>query len=104
MPSGLNSPHGAYTSPRVRSAVPQAAPMTPSSEHGSAKRDLTSWWKQFSKRNLKKEEEKGTSATSPCAHGCVGAYPLPGSPPSPLQQAPLPAANNLPPTVFAYGC
>ncbi|KAJ4290614.1 GTPase activating protein (GAP) for Rho1p [Kalmusia sp. IMI 367209] len=31
--------------------------MTPS-EPGSAKRDLTSWWKQFSKRSVKKEEEK----------------------------------------------
>jgi hypothetical protein len=46
--------------PRVRNGEPQpAAIQTP--EPASAKRDLTSWWRQFSKRPAKKDEEKGTS-------------------------------------------
>lgn len=43
--------------PRVRNGEPQpAAVQTP--EPASAKRDLTSWWRQFSKRPAKKEDEK----------------------------------------------
>ncbi|KAF2025339.1 RhoGAP-domain-containing protein [Setomelanomma holmii] len=43
--------------PRVRNGEPQpAAIQTP--EPASAKRDLTSWWRQFSKRPAKKDEEK----------------------------------------------
>ncbi|KAH7384048.1 Rho-GTPase-activating protein 5 [Phaeosphaeria sp. MPI-PUGE-AT-0046c] len=43
--------------PRVRNGEPQpAALQTP--EPASAKRDLTSWWRQFSKRPAKKEDEK----------------------------------------------
>jgi hypothetical protein len=37
-----------------------AALQTP--EPASAKRDLTSWWRQFSKRPTKKEDEKGETA------------------------------------------
>ena len=59
MPSSAQNHHGAFTTPRARNGEPQIAPLTPI-EPGSAKRDLTSWWKQFSKRNAKKEEEKGT--------------------------------------------
>ncbi|KAF2438593.1 RhoGAP-domain-containing protein [Karstenula rhodostoma CBS 690.94] len=57
MPTGAHGNHGAFATPRVRNGEPQPAPLTPI-EPGSAKRDLTSWWKQFSKRNVKKEEEK----------------------------------------------
>ncbi|KAH7067677.1 Rho-GTPase-activating protein 5 [Paraphoma chrysanthemicola] len=43
--------------PRVRNGEPQpAAIQTP--EPASAKRDLTSWWRQFSKRPAKKDEDK----------------------------------------------
>ncbi|KAL1606365.1 GTPase activating protein (GAP) for Rho1p [Paraconiothyrium brasiliense] len=57
MPNGVHNHHGAFATPRVRNGDPQPAPATPI-EPGSAKRDLTSWWKQFSKRSVKKEEEK----------------------------------------------
>ncbi|OAG02867.1 RhoGAP-domain-containing protein [Paraphaeosphaeria sporulosa] len=57
MPNGAHNSHGAFATPRVRNGEPQPAPVTPI-EPGSAKRDLTSWWKQFSKRSVKKEEEK----------------------------------------------
>lgn len=47
--------------PRVRNGEPQpAAVQTP--EPASAKRDLTSWWRTFSKRPAKKEDEKGTAS------------------------------------------
>jgi hypothetical protein len=47
--------------PRARHAEPQPmALQTP--EPASAKRDLTSWWRQFSKRPTKKEDEKGETA------------------------------------------
>lgn len=59
MPNGAHNHHGAFATPRVRNGEPHTAPATPV-EPGSAKRDLTSWWKQFSKRSVKKEEEKGT--------------------------------------------
>jgi hypothetical protein len=49
--------------PRVRNGEPQpAAVQTP--EPASAKRDLTSWWRQFSKRPPKKEDEKGEISLS----------------------------------------
>jgi hypothetical protein len=47
--------------PRVRNGEPQPAVIqTP--EPASAKRDLTSWWRQFSKKPAKKDEEKGTAS------------------------------------------
>ncbi|KAL5115542.1 GTPase activating protein (GAP) for Rho1p [Pleosporales sp. CAS-2024a] len=50
------TPSQAHT-PRLRNAEPQpAAVHTP--EPASAKRDLTSWWRQFSKRPAKKDDEK----------------------------------------------
>ncbi|CAI6340865.1 unnamed protein product [Periconia digitata] len=52
MPHGAHN-HGPLSTPRARNGEP-----TPAAEPASAKRDLTSWWKQFSKRNMKKEEEK----------------------------------------------
>ncbi|KAF1831914.1 RhoGAP-domain-containing protein [Decorospora gaudefroyi] len=54
MPAGThNNPH----TPRVRNGEPQPAPVaTP--EPASSRRDLTSWWRQFSKRPAKKEDEK----------------------------------------------
>ncbi|KAH9877989.1 hypothetical protein J1614_003206 [Plenodomus biglobosus] len=53
MPVGTqNNSH----TPRVRNGEPQAALATP--EPASARRDLTSWWRQFSKRPAKKEDEK----------------------------------------------
>ncbi|KAF2269201.1 RhoGAP-domain-containing protein [Lojkania enalia] len=59
MPNGT---HGAVSTPRLRNGEPQPAP-PPSSEPATAKRDLASWWKQFSKRSaVKKEEEKETEA------------------------------------------
>ncbi|KAF2873654.1 hypothetical protein BDV95DRAFT_592984 [Massariosphaeria phaeospora] len=52
-------PTGTHThTPRTRHGEPQPAPPPTASEPASARRDLTSWWKQFSKRNVKKEEEK----------------------------------------------
>ncbi|KAF2995682.1 hypothetical protein E8E13_002846 [Curvularia kusanoi] len=48
-----NQPH----TPRVRNGEPQPAPVG-ANEPVSAKRDLTSWWKTFSKRAVKKEEEQ----------------------------------------------
>ena len=47
-----NQPH----TPRVRNGEPQPA-LVGANEPVSAKRDLTSWWKTFSKRAVKKEEE-----------------------------------------------
>lgn len=62
--------------PRVRNGEPQpAAIQTP--EPASAKRDLTSWWRQFSKRPAKKDEDKGTTSTAGAIagwHGCIAAY------------------------------
>ncbi|KAF2851370.1 RhoGAP-domain-containing protein [Plenodomus tracheiphilus IPT5] len=56
MPAGTqNNPH----TPRVRNGEPQAALATP--EPASSRRDLTSWWRQFSKRPAKKEDEKETA-------------------------------------------
>jgi hypothetical protein len=52
--------------PRVRNGEPQPAAVQ-APEPASAKRDLTSWWRQFSKRPAKKEDEKGT--TSPWSLG-----------------------------------
>ena len=63
MPHGAPNSHGgALLTPRVRNGEPQPAPSAAAaaSEPASTKRDLASWWKQFSKRNMKKEEEKGT--------------------------------------------
>jgi hypothetical protein len=61
--------HNNSHTPRVRNGEPQpAVVMTP--EPASAKRDLTSWWRQFSKRPAKKEDEKGT--TSPWSLGVEG--------------------------------
>ncbi|KAF1948670.1 RhoGAP-domain-containing protein [Byssothecium circinans] len=57
MPHGAHNHHGQLSTPRVRNGEPQPAPAL-ATEPASAKRDLTSWWKQFSKRNMKKEEEK----------------------------------------------
>lgn len=57
MPSGAHGHH--LSTPRARNGEPQPAPPPTSTEPASAKRDLTSWWKQFSKRSaVKKEEEK----------------------------------------------
>lgn len=56
MPVGTqNNSHA----PRVRNGEPQAALAAP--EPASARRDLTSWWRQFSKRPAKKEDEKETA-------------------------------------------
>ncbi|KAF3053930.1 hypothetical protein E8E11_011899 [Didymella keratinophila] len=52
-----NHPH----TPRVRNGEPQPAPV-PANEPASARRDLTSWWKTFSKRAVKKEEEQKAEA------------------------------------------
>ncbi|PVI02412.1 RhoGAP-domain-containing protein [Periconia macrospinosa] len=59
MPHGAHN-HGPLSTPRARNGEP-----TPAVEPASAKRDLTSWWKQFSKRNMKKEEEKGMPQPEP---------------------------------------
>ncbi|USP81867.1 uncharacterized protein yc1106_09141 [Curvularia clavata] len=54
MPVGT---HSHPQTPRVRNGEPQPAPLaTP--EPASSKRDLTSWWRQFSKRPAKKEDDK----------------------------------------------
>jgi hypothetical protein len=53
-----NHPH----TPRVRNGEPQPAPVA-ANEPVSARRDLTSWWKTFSKRAVKKEEEQKGNAT-----------------------------------------
>ncbi|KAH8722434.1 hypothetical protein GQ44DRAFT_570009, partial [Phaeosphaeriaceae sp. PMI808] len=64
MPSPGMSNHS--HTPRVRNGEPQpAAVQTP--EPASAKRDLTSWWRQFSKRPAKKEDDK--EATLPGIFG-----------------------------------
>ncbi|KNG52413.1 rho-gtpase-activating protein 5 [Stemphylium lycopersici] len=54
MPAGTHTnPH----TPRVRNGNPEPAPVaTP--EPASSKRDLTSWWRQFSKRPAKKDDDK----------------------------------------------
>ncbi|KAF2733609.1 RhoGAP-domain-containing protein [Polyplosphaeria fusca] len=55
MPTGSHPP---ISTPRPRHGEPQPAPH-PASEPATAKRDLTSWWKQFSKKStVKKEEDK----------------------------------------------
>lgn len=57
MPAGT---HTHPQTPRVRNGEPQPAPLaTP--EPASSKRDLTSWWRQFSKRPAKKDDDKGTA-------------------------------------------
>lgn len=57
------APAGTHTNPntpRVRNGEPQPAPIaTP--EPASSRRDLTSWWRQFSKRPAKKDDDKGTT-------------------------------------------
>ncbi|XTI87510.1 RhoGAP-domain-containing protein [Cenococcum geophilum] len=54
-----NRPHALTSTPRARNVEPQPAPMAQPAETASTRRDLTSWWKQFSKRgNPKREEEK----------------------------------------------
>lgn len=54
-----NGMHASFSTPRVRNGEPQPAPPPAPAEPASTKRDLTSWWKQFSKRgNPKREEEK----------------------------------------------
>jgi len=54
------APAGTQTNPqtpRVRNGDPQPAPVgTP--EPASSRRDLTSWWRQFSKRPAKKDDDK----------------------------------------------
>lgn len=58
MPNGSHAP---LSTPRPRNGEPQPAPPPAASEPATTKRDLASWWKQFSKRgNVKKEEDKGT--------------------------------------------
>ncbi|KAJ4343155.1 GTPase activating protein (GAP) for Rho1p [Ascochyta clinopodiicola] len=52
-----NHPH----TPRVRNGEPQPAPLA-AHEPASARRDLTSWWRTFSKRAVKKEEEQKGNA------------------------------------------
>ncbi|KAF2627289.1 RhoGAP-domain-containing protein [Macroventuria anomochaeta] len=47
--------------PRVRNGEPQPAPIS-ANEPVSARRDLTSWWRTFSKRAVKKEEEQKAEA------------------------------------------
>ena len=60
-----NGPHAPASLPRPRNVEPQPAPMAQPAETASTKRDLASWWKQFSKRgNPKREEEKGTYISS----------------------------------------
>ena len=60
-----NRPHAPTSTPRARNVEPQPAPMAQPAETASTKRDLTSWWKQFSKRgNPKREEEKGICISS----------------------------------------
>lgn len=60
-----NRPHALTSTPRARNVEPQPAPMAQPVETGSTRRDLTSWWKQFSKRgNPKREEEKGIYISS----------------------------------------
>jgi hypothetical protein len=66
--------HTHMLTPRVRNGEPQPAP-TQTPEPASAKRDLTSWWRTFSKRPPKKEDEKGTTfwdgqRCSGCASPC----------------------------------
>jgi hypothetical protein len=57
--------HNHMHTPRVRNGEPQpAAIQTQTPEPASAKRDLTSWWRQFSKKPAKKDEEKGTASPS----------------------------------------
>lgn len=53
--------HSHMLTPRVRNGEPQPA-LTQPPEPASAKRDLTSWWRTFSKRPPKKEDEKGTTS------------------------------------------
>ncbi|PSN66551.1 RhoGAP-domain-containing protein [Corynespora cassiicola Philippines] len=55
MPNGM---HNHLSTPRVRNGEPQPAPPPASDPPAPSKRDLASWWKQFSKRSAKKEEEK----------------------------------------------
>ncbi|ORY17115.1 Rho GTPase activation protein, partial [Clohesyomyces aquaticus] len=56
MPNGLHTPH---STPRVRNGEPQPAPPPTMASEPATRRDLTSWWKTFSKRgNIKKDEEK----------------------------------------------
>ncbi|KZM20972.1 GTPase activating protein (GAP) for Rho1p [Ascochyta rabiei] len=50
-------------SPRVRNGEPQPAPLA-AHEPASARRDLTSWWRTFSKRAVKKEEEQKAEAAA----------------------------------------
>ena len=60
MPAAMqNHPH----TPRVRNGEPQPAPIS-ANEPVSARRDLTSWWRTFSKRAVKKEEEQKGEALS----------------------------------------
>lgn len=47
--------------PRLRNGEPQPAPVSASEP---ARRDLTSWWRAFSKRAVKKEEEQKGKAPS----------------------------------------
>ncbi|KAJ8105139.1 hypothetical protein OPT61_g10359 [Boeremia exigua] len=64
-PATQSHPH----TPRVRNGEPQPAPVA-ANEPVSAKRDLTSWWKTFSKRAVKKEEEQKGKA-QPCPYSCA---------------------------------
>lgn len=58
MPAGT---HNNMHTPRVRNGEPQPAlALTP--EPASSRRDLTSWWRQFSKRPAKKDDEKGMAS------------------------------------------
>ncbi|QDS77210.1 hypothetical protein FKW77_002755 [Venturia effusa] len=48
---------------RARNGEPQPAHLTPSLQNAEQKRDLKSWWKNFSRGNQKRDEDKGTSPT-----------------------------------------
>ncbi|KAL6704300.1 GTPase activating protein (GAP) for Rho1p [Coniothyrium glycines] len=53
----VTSTHGHPHTPRVRNGEPQPA-LAATPEPASSRRDLTSWWRQFSKTRAKKEDEK----------------------------------------------
>ena len=55
--------YGGPTAQRANNGGPQPVPMA-TTENASSKRDLTSWWKTFSKRGAgKKEEDKSIYLT-----------------------------------------
>jgi hypothetical protein len=44
---------------RARNGEPQPAPLPPPAQTTEQKRDLKSWWKNFSRSNQKRDEDKG---------------------------------------------